>query len=86
MLHHSGDASRFIDVEIDEGTFVAAEDNLILGIGLLTLLYLHDGRVVLGYAPVVFLVTIVVDTLVCHVLRYRMGRVCGVGNGWLLTI
>ena len=76
MLHHSGDASSFVDVEIDERACVAAEDNLILGIGLLTLLYIHDGRVVLGYAPVVFLVTIVVHAFVCHVLRYLIGIGC----------
>ena len=73
VFHHFGRATRLVDVEINQCTGVAAEHHLIGRICLLAHRHRHDGRIVFRYAPVIFLVAIVVHAFIGH-LRIKTSR------------
>lgn len=80
-LHHPGCAAGLGDVESDQGSGVAAEHDLIGGVGLFAHRNAHQGWIVGCGTPIVGLVAIVVDCLEGH-----LGREFGALGGRCLIL
>ena len=66
LLYHPCHAARLVDMEVDESARIAAEYHLILCFSLTAHRYIHHVGILLGHAPVVRLMTIVVHCLAGH--------------------
>lgn len=75
VLFNTCGAGSLVNIEVDEGSGVASEYDLIGGVGFFAHLQGHDGWVVLGYGPVVSGVAVAADSFKGLVWGY-----CAVGG------